>query len=87
MKNLTPRELVEKKEHEDEWGGYFILKGHEKLIRMLIATRRNYPIALSRRTWKQRGASFSDKGILLRCVSEDETSTVKSNNKYFVNEK
>ncbi|KAK6637732.1 hypothetical protein RUM44_008154 [Polyplax serrata] len=75
LKDLTPAQLIERGEHENEWGGYFILKGHERLIRMLLVVRRNYPIAIIRRSWKQRGALFSEKGILLRCVADDETST------------
>lgn len=80
MKDLTPAQLIERGEHENEWGGYFILKGHERLIRMLLVVRRNYPIAIIRRSWKQRGALFSEKGILLRCVADDETSTASHGN-------
>jgi DNA-directed RNA polymerase I subunit RPA2 len=76
LSTLSPKELIEKGEHAEEWGGYFILKGHERLIRMLLLTRRNYPIAVRRPTWKQRGALFSDLGILIRCVQEDQTSAV-----------
>lgn len=28
-----------------EFGGYFVINGNERLIRMLIMTKRNYPIA------------------------------------------
>ncbi|CAG2054315.1 unnamed protein product [Timema podura] len=76
LANLSPKELIAKSEHEDEWGGYFIVKGHERLIRMLLMTRRNYPIAVNRPTWKNRGKYFSDLGVIVRCVAEDETSTV-----------
>ncbi|CAG2054313.1 unnamed protein product [Timema podura] len=75
LANLSPKELIAKSEHEDEWGGYFIVKGHERLIRMLLMTRRNYPIAVNRPTWKNRGKYFSDLGVIVRCVAEDETST------------
>ncbi|XP_011500009.1 PREDICTED: DNA-directed RNA polymerase I subunit RPA2 [Ceratosolen solmsi marchali] len=78
LKNLSPAELIQLKEHEQEWGGYFIIKGHERLIRMLLLTRRNYPIAIKRSGWKQRGDQFSDLGILLRSVKEDNTATNNS---------
>ena len=39
---------------------------------MLIANRRNYPIAMTRKNWKERDLSFSSKGVLMRCVAEDE---------------
>lgn len=43
---------------------------------MLQLTRRNYPIAVKRPTWKQRGNLFSDLGVLMRCVQKDHTATV-----------
>lgn len=67
--------MVEKNEHESDWGGYFVVKGNEKLVRMLLMTRRNYPLALKRSTWVNRGKFFSEFGILIRCTSIDHTST------------
>lgn len=43
--------------------------------------RRNFPIAIKRSVWKDRGALFSDTGILIRCVSSDQSSTVIIRNK------
>ncbi|XP_053675721.1 DNA-directed RNA polymerase I subunit RPA2 [Anopheles nili] len=73
--NLSPAELVERGEHEDEWGGYFIAGGNEKMVRMLIMSRRNYPVAVSRNGWKDRGKDFSSLGVFMRCVREDQHST------------
>lgn len=67
--------MVEKNEHESDWGGYFVVKGNEKLIRMLLMTRRNYPLALKRSTWVNRGKFFSEHGIMIRCTNFDHTST------------
>ncbi|XP_026729153.1 DNA-directed RNA polymerase I subunit RPA2 [Trichoplusia ni] len=75
LADLSPEELVENNEHADEWGGYFIVKGHERLARMLLVTRRNYPVAIKRSGWKMRGNLFSDYGIMVRCVTSDQTST------------
>lgn len=74
---MSPKELVKHGEHEQEWGGYFVIKGHERIIRMLLMTRRNYPVAVKRSTWKSRGNLFSEYGIMIRCVKEDQTSTVR----------
>lgn len=74
---MTPAQLVARKEHEQEWGGYFIVKGHERLVRMLLMSRRNYPIAIRRGGWKQRGDNFSDFGIYLRSVTDDNTASVR----------
>ncbi|XP_014274585.1 DNA-directed RNA polymerase I subunit RPA2 isoform X2 [Halyomorpha halys] len=84
LANLSPQQLIEHREHAEEWGGYFIVKGNEKVIRMLQLTRRNYPIAVKRSTWKQRGDSFSDLGVLMRCVQRDHTAT--TNVLHFVND-
>lgn len=73
---MSPKELVSHGEHEQEWGGYFVIKGLERLIRMLLMTRRNYPIAIRRSGWKARGLQFSDLGIQLRSVRDDNTATV-----------
>ncbi|CAL8147571.1 unnamed protein product [Orchesella dallaii] len=73
LSGLDPKGLVGKGEHETEWGGYFIAKGHEKLIRMLLMTRANYPVFLSRSAWEARGKGFTDKGILIRCVRRDRS--------------
>lgn len=73
LHGLSPEGLVERGEHETEWGGYFIAKGHEKLIRMLLMTRGNYPLYLARSSWEARGKGFTDKGILVRCVRQDRS--------------
>ncbi|KAG8229889.1 hypothetical protein J437_LFUL009753, partial [Ladona fulva] len=71
----NPKELVQVGEHEDEFGGYFITKGHERLVRMLLMSRKNYPMAVKRSTWKTRGSDFSEMGIILRSVQDDQTAT------------
>lgn len=34
--------MVDKGEEPNEFGGYFIVKGNERLLRLLIMPRRNY---------------------------------------------
>ena len=63
LNGLSPAQLIERGEQETEWGGFFIIGGHERLIRMLQTTRRNYPVAMQRPSWKNRGKNFSDLGI------------------------
>lgn len=46
-------------------GGYFIINGIEKVIRMLIMPRRNYPIAMSRPKWKSRGQGYTQYGSVI----------------------
>ncbi|KFB39803.1 AGAP009539-PA-like protein [Anopheles sinensis] len=75
LSGLSPAELVERGEHADEWGGHFLIGGNEKLVRMLITVRRNYPVAMNRKSWKNRGKDFSTTGVLIRCVREDQLAT------------
>jgi DNA-directed RNA polymerase I subunit RPA2 len=75
LANLTPEELVRHHEEEEEMGGYFIINGNERLIRMLIMPRRNYPIAISRPSWRNRGALYTEYGVQIRCVRRDQSSS------------
>lgn len=74
MADFTPKQMVNSGEHEQEWGGYFVVKGHERILRMISATRKNYPMTVTREIWKRRGKLFSDMGVLIRCVKEDFTT-------------
>src|SRR5271156_5792773 len=74
LADLTPYQLVQRKEESEEMGGYFIVNGNEKLIRMLIVSRRNYPMAISRNAFTGRGPTFSKLAIQIRSVRPDQTS-------------
>ncbi|KAI9376236.1 hypothetical protein BJX61DRAFT_446895 [Aspergillus egyptiacus] len=74
LEKATPAELVQHKEESEELGGYFIVNGNEKLIRMLIVGRRNYPMAIVRNTFVNRGHAYSKFGIQIRSVRPDQTS-------------
>lgn len=74
LHGLSPQQLVEHHEEAEEMGGYFIINGIEKVIRMLIMPRRNYPIAMSRPKWKGRGQGYTQYGISMRCVKDEHTA-------------
>ena len=74
LKGFSPADLVRHKEESDELGGYFIVNGNEKLVRMLIVSKRNYPMAIIRNSYENRGASYSSFGVQIRCVRPDQTS-------------
>uniref|UniRef100_A0A3Q3J2Z8 DNA-directed RNA polymerase subunit beta n=1 Tax=Monopterus albus TaxID=43700 RepID=A0A3Q3J2Z8_MONAL len=74
LRGMSPRELIEHHEEAEEMGGYFIVNGIEKVIRMLIMPRRNYPIAMSRPKWKSRGQGYTHYGISMHCVKEEHTA-------------
>ncbi|OUM51579.1 hypothetical protein BVG19_g684 [[Candida] boidinii] len=74
LESMSPDQLVKHREESDELGGYFIVNGIEKLIRMLIVQRRNHPMAIIRPSFVNRGASYSHFGVQIRCVRPDQTS-------------
>uniref|UniRef100_A0A665TZI2 DNA-directed RNA polymerase subunit beta n=1 Tax=Echeneis naucrates TaxID=173247 RepID=A0A665TZI2_ECHNA len=74
LHGMSPKELVEHHEEAEEMGGYFIVNGIEKVIRMLIMPRRNYPIAMARPKWKSRGQGYTQYGISIHCVKEEHTA-------------
>ena len=74
LEGKSPSELISLKEDQDELGGYFIVNGNEKLIRLLIVPRRNHPVALERNSFTKRGPRYSVYGVQIRSVRDDQTS-------------
>ena len=74
MEKSTPEELVRHKEESEELGGYYIVNGNEKLIRMLIVGKRNFPMAIIRGSFVKRGHSYTKFGVQIRSVRPDQTS-------------
>ncbi|CAL4133379.1 unnamed protein product, partial [Meganyctiphanes norvegica] len=75
LSKMSPAELVKHGELVNETGGYFIINGGCRILRLLTANRRNYPLTMIRESWKHRDAGFTDKGVLMRCVKEDQYAT------------
>ncbi|KAK3300470.1 uncharacterized protein B0H64DRAFT_333882 [Chaetomium fimeti] len=74
LENNSPALLVQRKEESEELGGYFIVNGIEKIIRLLLVNRRNFPLAIIRPSFTNRGPSYTPYGIIVRSVRPDETS-------------
>ncbi|KAK3341573.1 hypothetical protein B0T25DRAFT_626185 [Lasiosphaeria hispida] len=74
LENNSPALLVARKEESEELGGYFVVNGIEKIIRLLIVNRRNFPLAIVRPSFVNRGPSYTPYGIITRSVRPDETS-------------
>ena len=74
LEHDTPAQLVQHKEESEELGGYFIVNGIEKLIRMLIVSKRNYPMAIVRSSFTNRGSAYTKFGMQIRSVRPDQTS-------------
>jgi DNA-directed RNA polymerase I subunit RPA2 len=74
LKNCNFKQLVELKEEANEVGGYFVMNGIERVIRLLQVPCRNYASAIERSSYKNRGPAYSDKGVAMRCVRRDQSS-------------
>ncbi|XP_075920649.1 DNA-directed RNA polymerase I subunit RPA2 [Petromyzon marinus] len=74
LRGMSPAELIAHHEEAEEMGGYYIINGIEKVVRMLIMPRRNYPIALNRPKWKSRGPGYTEFGLSIHCVCEEHTA-------------
>ena len=74
LEKCTPAQMVLHKEESEEFGGYFIINGIERLIRMLIVSRRNYPMAIVRGSFVNRGATYTKFGLQIRSTRPDQTS-------------
>jgi DNA-directed RNA polymerase I subunit RPA2 len=65
---LKPRQLIELDEEEYETGGYFIIKGNEKILRLLVVPKRNTIYAYSRLSNSQKGPLCSVFSTSFRSV-------------------
>ena len=76
LRNKTRKELIRMKEEQNEFGGYFIVNGIERCVRLLQIPRRNHPTAIFRGSYKKRGPQFTDYGIAMRCSrsNQDQSS-------------
>ncbi|KJZ73028.1 DNA-directed RNA polymerase I subunit RPA2 [Hirsutella minnesotensis 3608] len=74
LENNSPELLVQRKEESEELGGYFIVNGIEKIIRLLQVNKRNFPMAITRPSFVNRGPGYTPYGIIVRSVRPDETS-------------
>ncbi|VDP12432.1 unnamed protein product [Heligmosomoides polygyrus] len=76
LSKMGRKELVKAGEEGTEKGGYFICKGSEKVIRLLVSNRRNFPIALNRKTFREKGLLFTEYGVMMRSVKDNHTAVM-----------
>eukprot|EP01107_Rhizomastix_libera_P003391 TRINITY_DN16007_c0_g1_i1.p1 TRINITY_DN16007_c0_g1~~TRINITY_DN16007_c0_g1_i1.p1 ORF type:complete len:1125 (+),score=243.20 TRINITY_DN16007_c0_g1_i1:22-3375(+) len=71
---MTRQELCAAREDDNEVGGYFVVKGLERCVRMLIYQRPNHPIVITRSSWQNKGVNYSKYGCIIRCLRNDLTA-------------
>lgn len=75
LHGMSVAQLESAGEEAHEMGGYFIVNGIERIIRLLVAQRRHYIMGMVRGAYSRRGATFSEFATAIRCVAADESST------------
>ena len=84
LNGLNPEELVTLKEEDNEFGGYFIVNGNERCIRMLQVARRNHPTAIQRSNYKNRGPTYTDLGVAIRCARHNGDQSSVTNTIHYL---
>lgn len=74
LHGLSQAKLVEAREDCTESGGYFLLRGLERVVRLLVMPRSNYPMAITRPSYKNRGKLYTAHAVLMRCCRADGTT-------------
>ncbi|TFK93629.1 beta and beta-prime subunits of DNA dependent RNA-polymerase [Polyporus arcularius HHB13444] len=74
LRGMSSADLVKHHEEPEEFGGYFVINGNERLIRYLILPRRHHVISLIRPSFVNRGPSYTPYAVQIRCVRPDQTS-------------
>ncbi|KAJ0932347.1 putative DNA-directed RNA polymerase [Helianthus annuus] len=74
LRDADHHKLVSYKEEASEMGGYFILNGLERVVRLLVVPKRNYPTSMARSAYRNRREGFTDKAVIIRCVREDQSA-------------
>lgn len=84
LANKTSRQLVALKEEDNEMGGYFIVNGIERIIRLLQVQRRNHPVSLVRSSFQRRGPTYSDYAVSMRCANFNGDNTTITNSLHYL---
>ena len=69
---------------DNEMGGYFLVSGIERCVRMLQIPRRNHPSAIQRSNYKNRGPTYTDRGIAMRCARHNGDQSSVTNTVHYL---
>lgn len=73
LQHCSREEMVDKREEANEWGGYFICNGNERIVRLIVLPRRNVITALIRPSMQSRGRLYTQFATVIRCVRPDQS--------------
>lgn len=63
-------------EDQSELGGYFIINGNEKVMRLLSIQKRNHVLSLYRESNTKKGRGFTEYCVSVRCVGPEEVGQI-----------
>jgi DNA-directed RNA polymerase I subunit RPA2 len=84
LEGTTPKQLVKLKEEDNEFGGYFIVGGIERCVRLLQVPRRNHATAIQRSSYKNRGNTYTDLGVAMRCARHNGDMSAITNTVHYL---
>lgn len=68
----------------NEFGGYFLVSGNERCVRMLQIPRRNHPSAIQRSNYRNRGPTYTDLGVAIRCARHNGDQSSVTNTVHYL---
>ena len=74
LQHASPAEMLQRHEEATEQGGFFIVNGIDRLLRLLIVPRRHYATCVVRPSFTNRGKEYTRFACQMRCVRPDQTS-------------
>mmetsp|Transcript_15361 Transcript_15361/g.32510 ORF Transcript_15361/g.32510 Transcript_15361/m.32510 type:complete len:1280 (+) Transcript_15361:201-4040(+) len=80
----SPGDLVKLKEEQSEFGGYFIVSGIERCVRLLQVPRANHATSIQRSNYKNRGKLYTDLGVAVRCQRHNGDMSTITNTLHYL---
>ena len=85
LSNKSPSQLVNQyKEESTEFGGYFIISGIERCVRLLQVPRSNFATCIRRSNYCNRGRLYTDMGVAVRCQRYNGDMTTVTNTLHYL---
>ena len=84
LHNKSPSELIKCKEEQTEFGGYFIVSGIERCVRLLQVPRANHATSIQRSNYKNRGTLYTDLGVAIRCQRHNGDMSTITNTLHYL---
>ncbi|GFE54518.1 DNA-directed RNA polymerase I subunit [Babesia ovis] len=78
LDGLSPSEMTQQGEDVDEPGGYFVIRGNERIVRQLIVLRSNYPLAIKSENNRTKHVLFTDYSIMMRSQCYEDGCSVSN---------